>query len=274
MDNAIPRSPQTPTVAEVRARVKETARITLPRPLDRTYHREIENYKQWVEQQRLVRDGKYITRDNVDLYFAEVQQHRLVKAATGRRVVNALQAYADMVEYTGAEDKFVVDSAIVVSMLQTQKQRRTQHKRDTAKDYHVNLPVKIFTYNEKRAQEARQEIDRQAQSVSQVQLDMLNVAAQRAFHMMVTKLETLQQQQAHHHQQLQQYHAKILQQQLQQQQVHEQQQQQLQELLLQQQQQILQQQQQIRQQQQQQEMQQLVVQQQQNNKDNGAHKYR
>jgi hypothetical protein len=152
MDNAIPRSPQAPpppTVDEVRARIQENARIVLPRRLDRTYTDEIEKYKRWVRQHGLVREDKYITRENVDLYFTEVQQYRLVKPGTGRRVVNALQAHADIVEYAGAEVRFVVDSATVKSMLIVQKQKKIQKTLDTGKDYHVKLPVKNLTFDEK-----------------------------------------------------------------------------------------------------------------------------
>lgn len=152
MDNAIPRTPQTPrtpTVAEVRARVQANARNAPRRPVDRSYTREIENYKRWVERQRLIRDGKYITRDNIDLYFTETQQTRLVKANTGRRVVAALQVYAND-EYAGAEEKFVVDSPTVTAMLLAQKQRKRQQELAVSKDYHVNLSVKNMTYNEKR----------------------------------------------------------------------------------------------------------------------------
>ena len=149
MDPPSPQAPRTPTVAEVRARVQANAQNAPRRAVDRSYTREIENYKQWVATQRLVRDGKYITRDNVDLYFTETQQNRLVKPNTGRRVVAALQVCADE-EYAGSAEKFVVDSPTVQRMLLIQKQRKQQRELAVSRDYHVNLSVKNMTYNEKR----------------------------------------------------------------------------------------------------------------------------
>ena len=133
-----PRSPRrAPTVAEVRARVEEHARTGLARRVDATYNQEIAKYKTWVEGKNVVRDGKYLTRDNVDWYFTEVQQYRLVTPNTGRRVVSALQHYASREEYAGAEESFVVESATVITMLQNQKQRKTQHNLEINIDYHL-----------------------------------------------------------------------------------------------------------------------------------------
>ena len=116
MDNAVPQSPQaprTPTVAEVRARVQDHVRNAPPRRISAEYVSEINRYKRWVEQNRLVRDGKYLTRDNVNLYFTSVQQIRNCVASTGGRVINALQAYADREEYAGADTQFQIRNAIV-----------------------------------------------------------------------------------------------------------------------------------------------------------------
>lgn len=157
MENAIPQTPTTPQRRAaravddaLRARVIATARVALPRRVDPTYDREIANYKQWVEQQGLpLQNGKYLTNIYVDLYFSEVQQTRLVTANTGRRVVSALQHYADTVEYAGAAERFDVDSPTVKAMLVCQKQNKTRHELQITKDYHVKLPVKNLTYNEK-----------------------------------------------------------------------------------------------------------------------------
>jgi hypothetical protein len=110
---------------------------------------ESNKYKKWVDEQRLVRHGKYVTRDNIDLYFTEVQKDRLVNVNTGQRVASALKAYATDVEYAGTADGFCVESNTVKQMLAVQKQQKTQNELDTAKDYHVKLSVKNLTYTDK-----------------------------------------------------------------------------------------------------------------------------
>ena len=124
-------------------------------------------------------------------------------------------------------------------------------------DYPDSLPSRllldrmrtIFPGYATWATAARQDISRQARSVGQVQVDTLNATAQRAFNMMVSKMDVMQQQQAHnqqqqhqqqqqqqqHHQQQQQHQQQMLQLLQQQQQQHQQQHQQLLQLLQQQQ---------------------------------------
>jgi hypothetical protein len=140
---------RTPTTPEIRERTRNNAQDVAPRKVDTTYKYEINKYKKWVDEQRLIRHGKYVTRDNIDLYFTEVQKDRLVNGNTGRRVVSALQAYATDVEYAGTADGFCVESNTVKQMLAVQKRQKTQNELDTAKDYHVKLSVKNLTYMEK-----------------------------------------------------------------------------------------------------------------------------
>lgn len=153
MDDTTHPIPQAPTSPDVRERVIQGARAVLPlRKVDKTYDFEIKKYKQWVDGQRAANaltDGKYLTRNNVDLYFVEVQSDRLVTVNTGRRVVSALQHFADTVEYAGDADGFRVESSTVVRMLAIQKQKKTKHELETSKDHHVKLPVKNLTWMEK-----------------------------------------------------------------------------------------------------------------------------
>ena len=148
MSNASQQRP-VPTTPELRERIINTARAVPKKKIDKTYEYEIKKYKTWVDEQNLERHGKYLTRENVDLYFAEVQKDRLVTVNTGRRVVSALQSYAKNVEYAGDAEGFTVESNTVKQMLEAQKQQKNQRELDTIKDYHVKLCVKNLTYMEK-----------------------------------------------------------------------------------------------------------------------------
>ena len=143
-----PTTPRTPasTNPETRERVINAARAIPPRKIDNTYKNEIKNYKKFIDKERLVENGKYLTRDNVDLYFTTVQQTRLVTVNTGRRVVSALQSYADNVEYAGDAKGFCVESKVVLRTLTKQKELKTQNELDTSKDYHVKLCVKNLNF--------------------------------------------------------------------------------------------------------------------------------
>jgi hypothetical protein len=90
-DATIPRSPTTPEIQE--GMLENKAWDVAPRKVDTTYKYEINKYKKWVDEQRLVRHGKYVTRDNIDLYITEVQKDQLVNINTGQCVISALQAY-------------------------------------------------------------------------------------------------------------------------------------------------------------------------------------
>lgn len=142
-----------PTTEEitVREQVINTARAVLPRrAADNTYKYEIKKYKDWAGKLDSVKNGgKYLTRDNVDLYFTDVQKDRLVTVNTGRRVVSALQFFADTDEYAGDAVGFRVESNVVLQMLMEQRQSKTQHELETGKDYHIKLTVKNMTYIEK-----------------------------------------------------------------------------------------------------------------------------
>ena len=99
--------PNSNHLAPTRETVEERARNAVrdlqervPHPgADRTYRSEWKRYVGWVQQkrnERVVPDGnRFITREVVDLYFAQVVALRVVKPATARRAVSALQWQAD-----------------------------------------------------------------------------------------------------------------------------------------------------------------------------------
>ena len=138
-----------PTTPEIRERVINAARAVLPRKkVDKTYKYEIKNYKAWVEKQNVVKNGKYLTRENVDWYFADVQLKRNVEVNTARRVVSALQHLANE-EYAGEKDGFCVESNTVLQMLAAQKQQKVEHAKKVGTCHQTKAATKNMTEIEK-----------------------------------------------------------------------------------------------------------------------------
>jgi len=104
------------------AAVSNTAR--LPQNQDRTYNNEWQNFCIWVNRMRheniIPLGNVYLTRENVDLYFSTVVVERKVQPTTARRVVSALQKFADTQEYIDGTESFTVDSLAVMWALTTQ----------------------------------------------------------------------------------------------------------------------------------------------------------
>jgi hypothetical protein len=148
-----PTTPPIPRTPEIRLRIQEEVRNVAngsKQKADKTYTTEINKYKKWIDgKEDLFRNGKYLSRENVDFYFAEVQSTQDCVSNTGRRVVSALQYYADNVEFAGDADGFKVESHVVLKMLQAQKHNKKQNVLNTSRDYHVKLTVKNLSVFEK-----------------------------------------------------------------------------------------------------------------------------
>lgn len=148
-----------PTREELEERARQATRdlheeATVPDP-DRTYKNEIRKYKEWVAEQREEEDlpegPRYITRENVDCYFAEIVARRMVKPETARRVVNALQWMADKDEYLGEEARFVIDdSQRVEDALLAQALLYQEHVNGQVVDPHKNVPTRTLTMEERK----------------------------------------------------------------------------------------------------------------------------
>jgi hypothetical protein len=91
---------------------------------------------------------KFLTRENVDLYFSEVVVHRQVIPDTAHRVVSALQIYADDEEYTDGSVTFVVESPVVVKALRSHRILHEQRMFNMVRDPHLNLPTDVLTEKE------------------------------------------------------------------------------------------------------------------------------
>jgi hypothetical protein len=140
------------TAAAVAERARQTTEKNTQgakRKKDRTYETEWNKYVTWVNKQRLSNvipcGPKFLTRENVDLYFSEVVVHRKVVPDTARRVVSALQMYADDDEYTDGSVTFIVESQVVKKALQTHRVMHEQRILNRVVDPHDDLPTDVLT---------------------------------------------------------------------------------------------------------------------------------
>jgi hypothetical protein len=130
----------------------------LPGP-DKTYKRNYDIFRKWIDEHVEVqgqldetRPRKYITRENVDLYFSTVVAHRGdIQPDTARRMVPSLQFYADREIHNVLGERFVVESIIVTQSLKAQKGRYISIDHDNEVDPHRNLPTNIITMEEYKA---------------------------------------------------------------------------------------------------------------------------
>ena len=155
--------PNSNHLAPTRETVEERARNAVrdlqelvPHPgADRTYRSEWKRYVGWVQQkrnERVVPEGnRFITREVVDLYFAQVVALRVVKPATARRAISTLQWQADKDEYLGERVRFVVDdSQCVKDALRAQERLYNQHLENSIEDPHDKLPTDTLSRQDLR----------------------------------------------------------------------------------------------------------------------------
>jgi Centromere DNA-binding protein complex CBF3 subunit, domain 2 len=150
----------TTTEADVAERTREHAVANALRvstdSVDASYKREWKNFKQWFAEQvvkglLLPSAGKFLTRANVDAYFTEVVVNRKVAPTTARRVVSALQTFADREEYADCAIKFKVDdSTFVVNALKNHYHLYVERVTKETVDPHANLPTDMLTADDIR----------------------------------------------------------------------------------------------------------------------------
>ena len=149
--------PPVPTAAAV-GEMARLATIQLrqnipQRAQDRTYLSEIRRFKEWVDLQRanniIPQAERYISRENVDLFFATVIAHRVVTPQTARRTVNALQTFARD-EYLGNQEPFMVEgSERVKEALEAQSQLYANHRNSLPLDPYHKLPTDMISRTER-----------------------------------------------------------------------------------------------------------------------------
>jgi hypothetical protein len=137
--------PDPPTAASVAERARQNTRHNtqgVKRTKDRTYQNEWKNYVAWVTLKRennVIPIGpKFLTHENVNLYFRVVVVHRQVLIPdTARRVISALQIYADDEEYTDGSVTFVVESPVVVKALRSHPVLHEQRMFNMVLEIHI-----------------------------------------------------------------------------------------------------------------------------------------
>jgi hypothetical protein len=92
------------------------------------YASEWKKYKKWITQSTAVAtpvDGqKWLTKNNLDVYFEQQVRLRLGNKNSTRTVMNALQWFADYQEHVGSDPKFIVGSPRIELALKAQERRR------------------------------------------------------------------------------------------------------------------------------------------------------
>ena len=116
---------------------------------DRSYKAEWKNYRAWVAEHRannvLPVGPKYLTQENIDLYFSEKVVNRLINPDSARQVVSSLQRFADDIEYVDGQESFIVDSFSVKKALEAHKRLYKERKLLHVEDPHANLPTDVLS---------------------------------------------------------------------------------------------------------------------------------
>jgi hypothetical protein len=127
--------------------------IALRREPDASYKGNVKRFKEFIDKRRetgeVPQGEKYITRENVDFYFAvHVARKGNVQSNTVQRIVSSLQNHASNYEYL--DGTFSVMSPSVQASLQAQKQARIEYllAQEDTEDPHSNLPTNIITHDQ------------------------------------------------------------------------------------------------------------------------------
>lgn len=116
---------------------------------DSTYHREWRKYKEYVTSKRasgeLPAAPTYLTRTGIDLYFSTIIGYKKCVPDTARRVVSALQFFADREEHIDSPQKFIVESRVVLQSLEAQRARYAVHLLKAIVDPHKDIPTDVLS---------------------------------------------------------------------------------------------------------------------------------
>ena len=114
---------------------------------DTTYEREWKHFKTFVDtgraEKKLLPGDKYLTHQNVDLYFSLVISKYAVVPDSARRVISSLQWFSNTYEHT--LDKFEVGSPEVLLALKAQMQHYGNKIAALIVDPHANLPTDVLS---------------------------------------------------------------------------------------------------------------------------------
>lgn len=130
-------APGPPTAESVAALAAERRQLNVqqhPLRQDATYSREQNYYREWVDNKRgegIIPTGtRYITGENVDLYFTEKVVNRMITPQSAKRICYALDRLAFR-EYAGETTAFECKTRPVVQQsLKLQQDKYYQHLRE------------------------------------------------------------------------------------------------------------------------------------------------
>ena len=120
---------------------------------DSSYIREYNKFKNHITLLRqsgeLDEGDKFLTRQNVDLYFSMiVANNTKINPESARRIVAALQHFANVEEYAFILNGFTVESGNVRLALKCQKIEWAKAEASKYSDPHADLPNNVITYAE------------------------------------------------------------------------------------------------------------------------------
>ena len=120
--------------------------------IDSSYKREWKRFMAFVDERQaagiLLSNPKYLTRESVDLYFSTiVANNTKINPDSARRVVSSLQKFADTEEYISDNQRFIVESRVVLQALEHQRFLWVNEQADDL-DPHSNLPKDVLTPTE------------------------------------------------------------------------------------------------------------------------------
>jgi len=114
---------------------------------DRSYQLEWKRFQEWIDNGRQINTipagDKYLTRENVDVYFGEVVSKYTVVTDSARRIISSLQWYSDNNE--NPTEKFKVESPAVLAALKAQKHHRISIDAKKIRDPHGKLPTDVLS---------------------------------------------------------------------------------------------------------------------------------
>ena len=114
---------------------------------DTTYECKWKHFKTFVDtgraEKKILPGDKYLTRQNVDLYFGLVVSKYAVVPDSARRVISSLQWFSNTYEHT--LDKFEVESPEVLLALKAQMQNYGNKIAALIVGPHANLPTDVLS---------------------------------------------------------------------------------------------------------------------------------
>ena len=114
---------------------------------DCTYKNEWKKFTRWIDTYRnanmLPPGDEYLTRENVDIYFAQFVASHLIQPSGARHVVSTLQWYSDCREETIGREKFQVKSPILTDSLSSQKEHYENNNQKASTDPYTDVPTTL-----------------------------------------------------------------------------------------------------------------------------------